>query len=282
MTKLFRSVRFNIFLGAAITLAAAVGTLIPQLGEAPEKAAAFQGAHPQWSRLFDFFGFFDLYHAWWFMGLLGLMALDIVLCQLWSPPPQFACEEEASSRSSRKEATLRRNPHQALFASRLPLERAFAQAQRGLAAQGYRIAADFATPAGAAFVATKHGLQRWGSYLAHIAFVVILAGALVKGIFGFVEMVPVMEGRSQALQHKPQWELFVDKFSVKYYDGTREPKDFASRLRVKQGGALLAQKTIRVNAPLDIQGVRFYQATWGAGGDFRSVTLKAGDKIVLT
>jgi cytochrome c biogenesis protein len=285
MTKIFRSVRFNIFLGALITAACAVGTFVPQTPEMPERAARFQESYPQWSRLFDFFGLFDLYHSYWFMGLLGLMAFDIVLCKLWSKPPDHGLvalppeatrEQEAEKHLAQKEGALKLKPFQAAFESGLAFERAVGASREALSAAGFHLHDDFHVPAGAAFVATKHRLQRWGSYLAHIALVIILLGALVKGLFGFVEMVPVLEGRSRAMEHKPDWEVFVDKFTIDYYEGTREPKRFSSVMRVERKGEVLGQKTILVNDPLSVGNVRFYQATWGAGGMFRSVTLKIG------
>ena len=290
MTKIFRSVRFNIFLGVVITAACAVGTFVPQMPEMPERAARFQAAYPQWARLFDFLGFFDIYHTWWFMGMLGLMAFDIVLCKLWSLPPdpglvalppEATREQEAEKHLAKKDAALKLKPHQARFQSSLPLEPAYGKARELLAAGGFRLHEDFRTSQGAAFVATRHGVQRWGSYLAHIALVMILVGSLVKGLFGFVEMVPVLEGGSRKMQNRPDWEIFVDKFSIDYYAGTREPKRFSSIMRVEKGDSVLGKKTIIVNDPLNVEGVMFYQASWGAGGMFRSVTLKVGEKTLV-
>ncbi|MDE2038583.1 MAG: cytochrome c biogenesis protein ResB [Elusimicrobia bacterium] len=289
MTKVFRSVRFNIFLGAVITLASAMGTLIPQITETPEKVAQFQGVHPHWSRLFGFFNLFDVYHSYWFMGLLALMAVDIILCKLWSLPPDQGLvslppeetrELEAERHLAQKDAALKLKPYRADFKSAFPYNKAVEQAKKGLDQRGYAIQEDFFAQAGAAFVATRHRAQRWGSYLAHIALVTILLGALIRAVFGFVEMVPVIEGGSRAMQNKPDWNLFVDKFDIKYYPGTRDPSSYASALRVESRGKLLAQKTIHVNDPLDIGGVRFYQASWGAGGMFRSATLKFGDSVI--
>lgn len=318
MTKVLRSVRFNIFLGALLTAACAVGTLVPQTAEMPEKAAQFQAAHPQWSRLFDFFNFFDIYHAYWFMGLLALMAVDIVLCKLWSAPPdhglvalppEITDEEQAEKELAKKDAALRLKAHQATFASALDYEKALASAKDHLGGMGFHLHEDFHAKGGAAFVATKHRLQRWGSYLAHIGLVVILVGALLKGVFGFVEMVPVLEGRSRQMSSSSNWdtfveyllghewpahhmswlagsktgrdwEVFVDKFTIKYYKGTREPSFFSSDMYVENHGRELGRKRILVNDPLDIGGVRFYQASWGAGGMFRSITLKIGKESV--
>lgn len=288
--RIFRSVRFNIFLGLVITIASAVGTFLPQLSETPDKVNQWQAQHPGWFKLFDFFGLFNIYHTWWFMGLLGLMAFDIILCKLWSRPPdqglvalppETTNEAEKERHLSEKEAALRLKPFRAAFASPLPVAEAARAAERLLAEARYGVHDPFHAEAGRSFVATRHGFQRWGSYLAHIAFVVILLGSLIKGLFGFVEMVPVLEGRSRNLENRPDWEVFVDKFTVAYYDGTRDPKSFSSIMRVETKGETVGEKTIYVNDPLDVGGVRFYQASWGAGGMFRSVTVQLGKHEVV-
>jgi cytochrome c biogenesis protein len=284
--NVFRSVRFNISLGVLITLACAVGTLLPQLPEVPEKVSQYQAVNPNLFKLFDFFGLFNLYQSWWFMGMLGLMAFDVVLCKLMSRPPDHGLvalppemtREEKLEHLAQKDAALKLKPYQASFASALSSEEASTRAKAFLAEKGYEVSHDIAERDGGTFVATRHKLQRWGSYISHIALVVILVGSLLKGLFGFVEMVPVLEGRSRPLQNRPGWELFVDKFTIAYYEGTMSPKLFSSELRVEKDGVEVGKKLIIVNDPLDIGGVRFYQASWGAGGMFRSVTLKIGAK----
>jgi hypothetical protein len=57
--KLFRSVRFNIYLFLVIAVASAAGTFLPQ-----EKASEV------------------VYHSWWFAALLALMAFDVIVCKL--------------------------------------------------------------------------------------------------------------------------------------------------------------------------------------------------------
>jgi cytochrome c biogenesis protein len=284
--KVFRSVRFNIFLGCLIAIFSAVGTFLPQIPDAPEKVNAYQAAHPGASRALAAAGFFDLYHSWWFMGMLGLMAFDIVLCKLWNRPPdhgivalppEMTRETELEKHLARKEEALRVKPFRASLRAPLAPGEASQKARRLLARELYHLRDESAGEAGSSFVATRHRFQRWGSYTAHIALVVILLGALMKGLWGFVEMVPVLEGRSMPVRSKPGWEIFLDKFTIKYYDGTLEPKSYASVLRVQKGETVLGEKTIGVNDPLDIDGVRFYQASWGAGGMFRTATLRLGE-----
>ena len=117
--------------------------------------------------------------------------------------------------------------------------------------------------------------------MAHFSLVVILFGALLKAAFGFVELLEVPEGGSRALQNRPGWEVAVDKFAVDYYAGGLVPKSFSTALRILRGGRPAGAKTIRVNDPLEVEGLRFYQASWGATGDFRGVTLKLGERGIF-
>src|SRR5690242_7677354 len=82
-TRPFRSVRFNVGLFFTIAIASAIGTLLPQ-NKPVEQALARFG--PFWTSIFEKAGFLDLYHTWWFSGLLGLMAFDVVACKLRGLP----------------------------------------------------------------------------------------------------------------------------------------------------------------------------------------------------
>lgn len=288
--RLFRSVRFNIFLFAVLAAASAVGTLLPQASETPEKVDQWIAMHPAWGKLFEGLGLFRLYESWWYLALLALMAFDIVVCKLAKAPPDHGLvalppelEPEAAGKElDRAEAALATKGLQAEFSAQGPVERVAVELTRAINRERYHhhAWAGAAADGRVSLVATRHRAQRWGSYIAHVALVVILAGGLLKQLYGFVEMVPVLEGGAREMQYKRGWELKVDDFTVLYYDGTKNPKHFSSQLKVYEGDKLLASKLIQVNDPLDIGGVRFYQASWGAGGMFRSVTLSLGKQSI--
>ncbi len=279
--KLFRSIRFNIVLGALIALLSAVGTFLPQISTSPDKVELYRTLHPLAFRILNFFGAFHLYQTWYFMALLALMAFDIIVCKLWNKPPDISAtalppentnEEELEKHWTQREEALRLKPFQSFLYSSLDFEETFKKIKSFFESQGYFVHDEFKAHSDAAFLATKHRLQRWGSYIAHIALVVILIGAGLKAVYGFVEMVPVMEGDTAAMKNRP-WTLSVEKFTVHFYPKTFQPSLFSSVLRVKAGDKLLGAKTIRVNHPLDINGIHFYQASWGAAGMFKSATL---------
>ncbi|MBI3550354.1 MAG: cytochrome c biogenesis protein ResB [Elusimicrobia bacterium] len=284
--RIFRSVKFNVGLVLAIVAASAIGTFLPQLSETPEKVDLFLHGNPFWGKIFQALGFFDIYHTKWFMGMLGLIAFDIVVCKLWKLPPDNGLTalppefdpKAIEAKLDTMEAAIRQKGMVAEFSCRAAPAEAMSAVKRMIVGSGYHLEPVVGdAEERSALVATRHRVQRWGSYVAHVALVVILAGGLIKAAFGFVEMVPVLEGRSRELQNKRGWEVFVDKFTVKYYDGTRNPKLFSSQIRVTENGKQLAEKLITVNDPLDVSGTRFYQASWGAGGMFREVILEVGE-----
>ncbi|MBI4050895.1 MAG: cytochrome c biogenesis protein ResB [Elusimicrobia bacterium] len=310
--SLFRSVRFNIFLFSILAGSSALGTFLPQVGEAPEKVEAFLLAHTAWGPVLNSLGLFNVYHSFWFMGLLGLMAFDIVVCKLYKTPPdaglnhlppEFSVQEKPDARL---EAVLDLKPYRSQWKT----------PQTGKALEhvllGFfekrRYHLEYSQSSGGVrlWVGTRHRMQRWGSYVSHVSLVVVLLGALIKTIFGFEEMVPVLEGGSKLAEHMP-WEIYLDRFEVSYYPGTMTPSRFSSALRVYEKaslkrapdgkdwyeedpfeeGRLLAQKTILVNDPLVLPAgpgklgrVKIYQASWGAGGMFRSVMLKIGERTL--
>ena len=265
--RLFRSVRFNILLLFVIAAASAAGTVLPQAADAPDAARAWVLAHPALGRVFEGLGLFGLYGSWWYIGLLALLAFDIVVCKLLSAPPDSGLVE---SRPLRAEFTVGRG-----------VQETVGRMTEILGKEGYKQEQPKKqAEAGASVIVFERlHLQRWGSFLTHAALVMILGGGLVKQLFGFAEMVPVVSGGSSVMRHRG-WELKVDGFTVEYYPGTRQPRLFSSDLKVYHEGKLLGSKVIKVNQPLDVGGVRFYQASWGASGAVDSVTLDIGGRKV--
>ncbi|MBI4055505.1 MAG: cytochrome c biogenesis protein ResB [Elusimicrobia bacterium] len=274
----FRSVRANVLLFFVLAAASALGTLVPQMGENPAGVEKFLQTYPLWGRVLDFLWFFNLYHSPWFLGLLGLMAFNIVVCKLWNAPPDPGLSEIAPELSRGEDwnflgAELRKKSLNGEGFLELPLESARSRVRGLLLQRGFRVQEE-PSSFGTFLVSTKHPGQRWGSYISHISLVVILLGALVKGLFGFEEFLPVVEGGSQNLRQRP-WEVFVDRFEVEYYPQSKVPRLFASQIRVYDHTTRkhLGSKRILVNDPLALSGGRIYQASWGATGRFRRARL---------
>ena len=65
-----------------LAAAAAVGSLLPQIPNSPERVASYRLAHPSFGTLFLRAGFFDVYGSWWFVLILTLLFVSLIACLL--------------------------------------------------------------------------------------------------------------------------------------------------------------------------------------------------------
>ena len=110
-----------------------------------------------------------------------------------------------------------------------------------------------------------------GFLILHLAFVVILTGALVSHIFGEEGSFHLREGETgNQLLIESNWgkaqkslpfSLELVKFTIKRYPGSSSPSSFESHLIVHDDGKDY-EKTIAMNSVLDIKGYRFFQASY--------------------
>lgn len=266
--KLFRSVRFNIFLFAVIAILAAGGTLLPH---AKSKIPIF----PDLSN-------FNLYHTWWFLALLGLLAFDVIVCKLRREPFNiFDVPNAVPNNLDLQETILQRR---AVFLKSFESTQNYKELSDQIEQWGQNKDLNFkklASEDHITFYGGRQTLQRWGDFILHISIVVILLAGLIGGLFGFEESLLLTEGSSVRMKNRP-FDVSFSKFQIQFYPITQKPSLYESDLEVKKGPLLLAQKKIRVNHPLDINGVRFYQSSWGMTEDFRSVSLfLGGHKVIL-
>lgn len=114
--------------------------------------------------------------------------------------------------------------------------------------------------------------RRWGVFLLHGAFLVILLGAFTtyltskKGYVHLQTGVPVRsfvlpsEGESQPLP----FALALDSFAVQCYAGTQAPSDYLSYVTVieSEGQHEPQHACINMNHILSLKGYRFYQSSF--------------------
>ena len=113
--------------------------------------------------------------------------------------------------------------------------------------------------------------RKIGFLILHIAFVIILSGALVthisseEGAFHLREgetsnQLLISSNRGEEYKSLP-FSLELVKFTIKRYPGSSSPSSFESHLIVHEDGNVY-EKTIAMNAVLDIKGYRFFQASY--------------------
>ena len=129
---------------------------------------------------------------------------------------------------------------------------------------------------GCAVTAVRHGLLhpiRWGFLLTHTALALVLLGALVTYCWGKEGVIHVREGCSSdllQLRHGNEvsyerlpFSIELKDFILTRYPGSASPSSYESRVRVHIGGETLDAR-IYMNKVLDVNGFRFFQASYDA------------------
>ncbi len=235
---------------------------------------------PQVIRLLDALGLFDVFHAWWFIVLLGLLGANITLASLEHFP--HAWKVFRQPRLTADEWFIRQLPFQREISlgTHTP-EEAFSLASARLRKLGF-LPKPAALEKNTLFV-EKHRMARLAPYVVHASLLVIFTGAIVDGLWGFrgfVNMTPGMRidsvepMASSAAPRELGFTLRCDGVGMeKYPDGS--PKQYWSRLVVEEQGREVARKQIFVNDPLTYKGMRFFQANYSSTGMPRKLDLEA-------
>lgn len=115
--------------------------------------------------------------------------------------------------------------------------------------------------------------RRPALFLLHIAFLVILAGAMATHMWGTSQIVHLRVGQTDFVGKIPV--TLVD-FRVEYYPGTQAPADYVSTLEINGTPA-----TVAMNRVASVAGYRFYQSSYDSDGR-GSVMTVAHDPIGIS
>ena len=272
-------VRTGIILLILIGLASAAGTLILQrpITDPDDLARAYSPAALAW---FDRLGLTDVFHSWWFVALMTLLAINIVLASIDRWP-------EAWRHFSRP--YLRPERH---FMAALPMhaEIAIPDAASGMRAAQHAFAKlglnakSIGKANDISLYAERYRFARLAAYVVHASLLLILAGGIVDGLWGYrgfvaltksgsANEIELRDGSKKALP----FTLRCDAAGQENYpDGS--PRRWWSQLAVVENGAEVLRKEIEVNEPLVHRGLRFYQASYGQSGEVSGVKVAATPK----
>lgn len=304
--QLLSSMRFAVSLLTLIAIASIIGTVLKQ----NELYASYQIEFgPFWFTVFEWLGFYDVYHASWFLLIFAFLVCSTSLCVYRHFPSilrnirRFHLNVRLSS--------LTRVPHHAILSVTPSFPQ---QLESYLRDNGFRFRTQ-SVEEGSLWAAKKGHLQKLGYLFAHIGIIVICIGGLVDGnlILKFQELIGIKEpevrqllardipsqsrlsvdnpsfranvsipegravdfawvnsGRGVLLQELP-FVLGLKAFHVDYYS-TGQPKHFVSEVIVedKKTGKKTSG-TLSVNHPLIVDGVAIYQASFGDGGSHLAI-----------
>src|SRR6266516_802652 len=270
--RALRSMRTALVLLFLLAAGAAVGSLLPQIPNSPQRVASYRLAHPFLGTLFLRAGFFDVFGSWWFVLILALLFVSLIACLI--------------PRSRAMIRTIGQRPIQAREIDAFPQYRelrvtadprsAAATARTVLRRHGYRVAV---SGDGRAVAAEKGALREVGSLVFHWAFLVLLIAVILGKGTGYVGHATIVEGQTWTdAAFNYDGDLRTGRFSsgahtgigiklLDYSDAFRQsgvPMDFTSKVElIAPDGTPARQDMVTINHPVSFDGVRIFQFGFG-------------------
>ncbi len=265
------SIEAGVVLLILVVIFSALGTIVLQrpVTRPDEMQSAYS---PQVLRILDAAGLTDVFHSWWFLGLLFLVSLCIVAASVDRFPSRwryfsspYRYPDEGFRRANRPQKSL------ALFNGEAGKELGLVAAERILQSKGYNPERVERQEHFGIF-AEQHRISELAVYIVHASLLLIFLGAIVDGLWGWRGTLTLNQGQSSNLVAMRDGKTRTLPFSIRcdaageenYKDGTL--KKVWSRLAVVEAGQSVREKVIVVNDPLLFGGFRFYQSGYGANG----------------
>ncbi len=109
-------------------------------------------------------------------------------------------------------------------------------------------------------------LRQWGLLILHSGLIFILIGGMINGWAGHSGTVKLAEGERALITRDKEGEkvtLFLEAFEIELYENNM-PSQYLSRVSLYKGDRLEQQATISVNHPLQYEGIKIYQQSYGS------------------
>jgi len=270
------SIKTGVVLLILVVILAAAGTVILQrpMTEPDDMQRAYS---PQALRFLDATGLTDVFHAWWFLGLMALVSCCIIAASI----DRFPNAWRYYSRPYKyPDASFRRALHPQKSIAIADEETGLVAAERALHSLGLKPERVVREDHFGIF-AERHRFSEMAVYIVHASLLLIFFGWIVDGIYGWRGSINLNEGQTSNAIVLRDGKTRSLPFAIRcdaagqenYKDGT--PKKWWSKLAVVEGGQDVKTKEIVVNDPLLYGGVRFYQASYGFTGKVKQFTLIA-------
>ena len=278
------SIETGVVLLILVVILSAAGTIVLQRPvTTPEE---MQSAYsPQILRLLDATGLTDVFHSWWFLGLVFLVSVCIMAASVdrfpsrwrhFSRPYKYPDESFRRSLPSQRSLALAAKG----AAQAAGRETGLAAAERALQSRGYNPERVKRQDQYGIF-AEQHRISELAVYIVHSSLLLIFFGTIVDGLWGWRGTLDLNEGQSSNVVAMRDGTTRMLPFSIRcdaagrenYPDGSA--KKWWSRLAVVKDGLDVEKKEIVVNDPLLSNGIRFYQSSYGPNGTVEKLVLAA-------
>ena len=259
--RFFASVKLALVTLFILAATSIIGTLVQQ-----QKAPSYyvQEYGPNMARFFEILNITDMYRSWWFGLLLGLFAVNIIVCSIERLPGVWRLVVLDNLNIDRGRLAKMACTHRRDTSLKVP--DAVERLRQCMLQAGWPASQHRDLEGGTLLFSQKGAWTRLGVYLVHFSVLVVLVGAMASMFFGAQAYVYLPEGRStskiflrQSKEAVPLgFELKSDRFEKTFYSNGMI-KGFRSDLTIvdpKRKEPI--HKSVIVNDPLSYRGWTFY------------------------
>ena len=284
--RIAASIETGVVLLMLVVILSALGTIVLQRPATPPDEME-RSYSPFALHILDATRLTDVYHSWWFLGLLLLVSVCIVAASLDRLPSRwryfsrpYKYPEEGFRRTLHPQRTVELAPEAGVSE-----ETAMAAAELALAARGYR-PHRVAQGGQTGLFAERNRLSQLAVYVVHLSLLLIFLGTMVDGLLGWRGILILHPGEMASVVRLGDgaWRelgftLRSDGAGQEHYpDGTL--KQVWTNVTLLEDGRATGQKQIRVNGPLLYRQVRIYQSHTAGSGEELEVAHQPGSWIV--
>jgi cytochrome c biogenesis protein len=273
------SLKLTIALLIIIAVASVLGTVIPQQYGAE---GSLHNLSPGFIRAFELLQLSDIYHSVWFIILMSLLSLNLITCSVRRFPITWKLFRKTASLDS--DTPFKNMAPQRIITVEGNTDELIGKAEN-LFHRRYKRIKKKDTASSTVLYGERGAYSRFGVYITHASILVVIAGAIIGSLLGFDAFVNLAEGESTNTVHlarqkgmkKLDFTVQCNTFSVSYYDNGM-PKEYRSNLTFLKDTNIIHQGPLLVNHPVTINGIRFYQASYGTiPGNGAYLTIRKGN-----
>jgi len=284
--RIAASIETGVVLLMLLAIFSALGTIILQRpATRPEEME--RSYSPFALRILDATRLTDVYHSWWFLGLLLLVSVCIVAASVDRLPSRwryfahpYKYPDEGFRHTLQPLRTVELAPEAGVSE-----ETALAAAEQALAARGYRPQRVAQTGQTGLF-AERNRLSQLAVYVVHLSLLLIFLGTMVDGLLGWRGILTLHPGEmagavrlGDGAWRELGFMLRSDGAGQEHYpDGTL--KQVWTNVTLLEDGRAAGQSRILINAPLVYRQVRIYQSRTGGNGEELEVAHQPGSWLV--
>ena len=264
--NLLTNVKFALLLVGTAGLAALLGVVIPQMPGPMRENAAARSAWLELQRddfgpftgFMDGAGLFEIFYTPWFNGLWVVIILAVTVCSV----SRFRPTWRAVQRPQRHVPDAYfESAHQRASFTHAGGAEAVTEALRK---RRYRVERVADGDGAVLLFAERFGWSQYGTFLSHLALLMLLIGGLLTRFVGFgntLALAETMPG-ARVFDDPGPGQIFVTMLdSVRRLDDDGNVVDYRSRLEIRRGDETV-QCTSTVNDPCHAFGYRFHQAAF--------------------